>query len=181
MPPLFSQPVGTLAMKSISIVTACYNEEENVEELYNRVRDVMVKLDRYRYEHIFIDNCSQDGTVKILKRIAASDTNVKLIVNARNFGHIRSPQHALYQTTGDAVIGLVADLQDPPEMIPDFIREWENGYAMVLAVKRKRHPPSSQSVSPSFVASSQRSCSSIGTPFLRHCLMLPPCEDRLAV
>jgi glycosyltransferase involved in cell wall biosynthesis len=136
MPPLCTPTLKSSAMKSISIVTACYNEEENVEELYNRVRDVMAKLGRYRYEHIFIDNCSQDGTVEILKRIAASDTNVKLIVNARNFGHIRSPQHALYQTTGDAVIGIVADLQDPPEMIPDFIREWENGYAMVLAVKR---------------------------------------------
>src|ERR1700679_3017154 len=123
-------------MKTISIVTPCYNEEENVEELYDRVRAVMAGLGRYRYEHIFIDNCSQDRTVEILKRIAASDSNVKLIVNARDFGHIRSPQHALYQATGDAVIGIVADLQDPPELIPDFIREWENGYAMVVAVKR---------------------------------------------
>ncbi len=123
-------------MKTISIITPCFNEEGNVAELYTRVRAVMATLGRYRYEHIFIDNCSTDATVEALKRIATADTNVKVIVNARNFGHIRSPHHALLQTTGDAVIGLVADLQDPPEMIPDLIREWEDGYAMVLCVKR---------------------------------------------
>jgi len=123
-------------MKSISILTPCFNEEANVEEVYHRVRAVMAKLGRYRYEHLFIDNCSTDRTVEILKRIAAADTNVKLIVNARNFGHIRSPMHALYQTTGDAVIGIVADLQDPPELILQLIREWESGYYMVLMVKR---------------------------------------------
>ena len=123
-------------MKTISVVTGCFNEEENVEELYHRVRAVMAQTGRYRYEHIFIDNCSTDRTVEILKRIAASDTNVKVIVNARNFGHIRSPFHAVMQATGDAVIGIVADLQDPPEMIPEFIRGWENGFYMVLAVKK---------------------------------------------
>jgi glycosyltransferase involved in cell wall biosynthesis len=122
-------------MKTISIVTGCYNEEQNVEELYNRVRAVMASLGRYRYEHIFIDNHSSDRTVEILKRIAASDTNVKVIVNARNFGHVRSPMHALYQACGDAIIGIVADLQDPPEMIAQFVAEWENGYSMVLAIK----------------------------------------------
>lgn len=123
-------------MKSISIVTPCYNEEGNVEEVYSRVKAVMAGLGRYHYEHIFIDNHSADRTVEILKRLAASDTNVKVIVNARNFGHIRSPIHALYQSTGDAVIGLVSDLQDPPEMIADLVREWENGYSMVLCIKR---------------------------------------------
>ena len=123
-------------MKTISIVTTCYNEEGNVEELYRRVRDVMASLGRYRYEHIFADNASEDRTVEILKRIAARDRNVRVIVNARNFGQIRSAMNVLYQTRGDAVIGLVADLQDPPELIPEFIREWENGYPMVLAVKR---------------------------------------------
>jgi glycosyltransferase involved in cell wall biosynthesis len=122
-------------MKAISIMTPCFNEEANVEELYTRVRKVMAAVGRYRYEHIFIDNCSSDRTVEVLKRIAAADTNVKVIVNARNFGHVRSPMHALYQATGDAVIGIVADLQDPPEMIAEFIREWENGFSMVLAVK----------------------------------------------
>ena len=122
-------------MKTISIVTACFNEEGNVEELYSRVRAAMRSIGRYRYEHIFIDNSSKDGTVAVLKRIAARDHNVKVIVNARNFGHVRSPMHALMQTRGDAVIGIVADLQDPPEMIPEMIKKWEEGFFMVLCVK----------------------------------------------
>ena len=122
-------------MKTISIVTPCYNEEANVEELYRRVRAVMAELGTYRYEHIFIDNSSRDRTVEILKRMASQDTNVRIIVNARNFGHVRSPIHALYQAKGDAVIGIVADLQDPPEMIAQFLRKWEEGFAMVLAIK----------------------------------------------
>jgi glycosyltransferase involved in cell wall biosynthesis len=123
-------------MKTISVITGCFNEEENVEELYIRVRAVMEGLGRYRYEHIFIDNASTDGTVAVLKRLAAADSNVKIIVNARNFGHIRSPMHAFHQAAGDAVVGLAADLQDPPEMIADMVREWENGFSMVLAIKR---------------------------------------------
>jgi polyisoprenyl-phosphate glycosyltransferase len=123
-------------MKTISIVTGCYNEEQNVEELYSRVRAAMASLGRYRYEHIFIDNSSTDRTVELLKRIAAADTNVKIIVNARNFGHIRSPLHALYQASGDAVIGIMANLKDPPELIPELIAQWENGFPMVLAIKR---------------------------------------------
>src|SRR5512146_1210286 len=124
------------AMKSISIITPCYNEEANVREVYERVREVMRRLGRYRYEHIFIDNASQDGTVRVLKSIAAADTNVKILVNMRNFGHIRSPFHALYQASGDAVIGIVADLQDPPEMIADMVRHWEDGALAVRAIKR---------------------------------------------
>jgi glycosyltransferase involved in cell wall biosynthesis len=123
-------------MKLISVVTACFNEEENVETLYEQVRAEIEKLGRYRYEHIFIDNCSSDGTVSVLKRIAAKDSRVKIIVNARNFGHIRSPMHALMQAKGDAVIGIVADLQDPPQLIPEIVERWEQGYAMVLCVKR---------------------------------------------
>jgi len=122
-------------MKTISIITPCYNEEENVRELYNRVRAAMLSVGRYRYEHIFIDNSSRDRTVPILKEIAREDQNIKVIVNARNFGHIRSPFHAFLQTSGDAVIGLVADLQDPPEMIPEMIAKWEEGYSMVLCLK----------------------------------------------
>ncbi len=123
-------------MRTISILTACYNEEDNVEELYNRVRAEMLKIGRYKYEHLFIDNNSSDRTVEILKRIASRDRNVKVIVNARNFGHIRSPHHGLLQTTGDAVIGIVADLQDPPEMIPQLIEKWEQGYPLVLCIKK---------------------------------------------
>lgn len=122
-------------MRVISILTPCYNEEENVEELYNRVRAAMLRVGSYKYEHIFIDNNSRDSTVAILKQIAHLDHNVKVIVNARNFGHIRSPYHAFLQTSGDAVIGLAADLQDPPEIIEKMITKWEEGYAMVLCLK----------------------------------------------
>lgn len=122
-------------MKRISIVTPCYNEEENVEELYKQVKKVFERINDCVYEHIFIDNASKDNTVSILKRLAATDKSVKIIVNTRNFGHIRSPYHALLQAEGDAVILLVADLQDPPSMIKDFIDKWQEGYKIVLGVK----------------------------------------------
>ncbi len=122
--------------KTISIITPCYNEEANVLNLYNQVRAVMVSIARYEYEHIFIDNHSRDNTVAILRLIAAEDPNVKVIVNARNFGHIRSPIHALMQARGDAILGIVADLQDPPPMIADMIAEWEKGAYCVLGIKR---------------------------------------------
>lgn len=124
--------------KFISIVTPCYNEEENVEELYNQVKLVFSKIeDKYIYEHIFIDNASRDRTVEILKKLAKQDNNVKIIVNSRNFGHIRSPYHALLQSSGEATILVVADLQDPPGMIIDFLNKWEEGYKVVLGVKTK--------------------------------------------
>jgi glycosyltransferase involved in cell wall biosynthesis len=123
-------------MKLISVMTACFNEVENVREVYEQVRDVFAKLEGYRYEHIFIDNASTDGTVDVLREIAADDRNVKVIVNRRNFGHIRSPYHALLQAKGDAVISLVADLQDPPQLIPRFLEKWERGCKVVLGVKR---------------------------------------------
>jgi glycosyltransferase involved in cell wall biosynthesis len=123
-------------MKTISIVAPCFNEEQNVVELYERVRAVMASLPGYRYEHIFIDNASRDNTLSILKYLAANDQNVKIIANSRNFGPIRSPMHALQEARGDVVIGLAADLQDPPELIPDFIREWEKGIPIVIAVKK---------------------------------------------
>jgi glycosyltransferase involved in cell wall biosynthesis len=122
--------------KLISVVTACYNEEENVEEIYNKVKEVFERLDKYEYEHIFIDNASKDKTVQILKEIAKNDKNVKIIVNARNFGHIRSPFYGLLQARGEAVISIVADLQDPPSMIADFIQKWEEGYNVVVGVKK---------------------------------------------
>jgi glycosyltransferase involved in cell wall biosynthesis len=125
-------------MKKISIVTACYNEEMNVENLYLAVKSVFQKdLKKYKYEHIFIDNASKDKTVEELKKIAKRDKNVKIIVNARNFGHIRSPYHGLLQADGDAVISLVADFQDPPQMIADFVHMWENGNSIVVGVKSK--------------------------------------------
>ena len=122
-------------MPFISIVSPCYNEELNVEEVYRQVKEVIASLPGYTYEHIFIDNDSSDRTVAILKRLAAQDRNVKIIVNSRNFGHIRSPYYALLQASGEAVILLVSDLQDPPGMIRDFVKKWEEGYKVVLGVK----------------------------------------------
>lgn len=124
----------TTNRKLISIVTPCYNEEDNVDELCRRIRDVMATLP-YDYEHILIDNHSLDGTVAKVKSIAANDRRVKLIVNARNFGHIRSPYYAILQSRGDACVLIASDLQDPPEMIAEFVRKWEEGYKTVLAVK----------------------------------------------
>jgi glycosyltransferase involved in cell wall biosynthesis len=122
-------------MSLISVVMPCYNEEENVDEAYRQVKDVFAGMTGYSYEHIFIDNASRDTTVEKIKRIAHEDRNVKLIVNARNFGHIRSPYYGLLQASGDAVILMVSDLQDPPAMILDFIRKWEEGYRIVIGVK----------------------------------------------
>lgn len=125
-------------MKKISIVTPCYNEEENVEELYNQVKSQFMQLsDKYMYEHIFIDNASTDNTVAELKMIAEKDKNVKIIMNAMNFGHIRSPYYGLCQATGDAAMLMVADLQDPPELIPEFLKQWESGRKVVIGVKNK--------------------------------------------
>ena len=123
-------------MKTISVVTPCYNEERNVREVYDRVRSLMLQLGRYRYEHIFIDNASTDRTFGILTQIAATDSNVKVIRNTRNFGHLRSPFHALLQARGDAVIGLMSDLQDPPELLGELLAEWEKGAPIVIAVKK---------------------------------------------
>jgi glycosyltransferase involved in cell wall biosynthesis len=123
-------------MKKISVVTPCYNEEANVRELYLAVKEVIGKeLKNYDYEHIFIDNASEDKTAVILRELAAQDQNVKVILNTRNFGHIRSPYYALLQATGDAVILLVADFQDPPGMIVDFVKKWETGFKVVLGIK----------------------------------------------
>jgi glycosyltransferase involved in cell wall biosynthesis len=123
-------------MPFISLVSGCLNEEENVRELYERVIRVFERdLPGYAFEYILIDNASTDNTVAILKDIAAADPRIKIIVNNRNFGHIRSGYHAILQASGEAVIALASDLQDPPEMIPEFVRKWEEGYKIVLAQK----------------------------------------------
>jgi len=123
-------------LKTISIVTPCYNEEENIKELYERIK-AQFRDSEYLYEHIFIDNASTDKTVEEIKKIARDDSNVKLIVNAMNFGHIRSPFYGLCQATGDAVMLMVSDLQDPPELIPEFIKKWEEGHKVVVGIKNK--------------------------------------------
>ena len=119
----------------ISVVTPCFNEEGNVEELYLQIKAVFAGLPQYDYEQLYIDNNSQDGTPAILRRIAAQDQRVKVILNARNFGHIRSPYHAFLQARGDAVIVMVSDLQDPPPLIVDFLKKWEAGFKIVLGEK----------------------------------------------
>ena len=130
-----SPPARPAGEKLISVVSGCYNEEGNVQECYEQVKKVFQEIGRYRYEHIFIDNASKDGTVAILRRIAAQDKNVKVIINARNFGPVRSGYHAILHARGDAVISLVSDLQDPPELIKEFIKKWEEGFLVVIAVK----------------------------------------------
>lgn len=122
-------------MKLISVVTGCFNEQDNVDELCARIRHQFAQLPGYDYEHILIDNASTDATVARIKAIAAHDRRVKLIVNTRNFGHIRSPMHALLQARGDAVIAMASDLQEPPELIGEFIAKWEEGFRIVAGVK----------------------------------------------
>lgn len=122
-------------MQLISVVTPCFNEKKNIENIYKIVKNIFSNLRKYRYEHIFIDNCSTDNSISVLKQIAQLDKNVKLIINSRNFGHIRSPYYGLLQTSGSAVILLAADLQDPPELIKDFILAWEQGYKIVIGIK----------------------------------------------
>jgi len=124
-----------LAMRLISVMTPCFNEEGNVREMYEAVKAIFAKLPQYRYEHIFIDNGSKDRTAIILRELAAQDKNVKVILNTRNFGHVRSGYYALLQARGDAVIAIACDFQDPPELIPEFLQRWEAGSRVVLGVK----------------------------------------------
>jgi polyisoprenyl-phosphate glycosyltransferase len=123
--------------KLVSIVAGCYNEEENIEELHARITAVMQKWTQYDYEILLIDNASEDKTVEVIKRIAATDSRLKAIVNVRNFGHIRSPYHALLTAQGDAVIGMASDLEDPPEMIDAFLQKWTEGFKIAIGVRRK--------------------------------------------
>lgn len=121
----------------ISIVTPCYNEEGGIAECYAAVRATMTQdVSRYEYEHLFIDNCSNDRTVAILRDLARGDPRVKVIVNARNFGPARSPFHAMLEATGDIVIPVLADLQTPPVLIPKMVDLWERGSPVVVAVKK---------------------------------------------
>jgi glycosyltransferase involved in cell wall biosynthesis len=104
--------------------------------MYEAIRELFAgPLAHYAYEHIFIDNASRDRTANILREIAAKDSRVKVILNTRNFGHVRSPYYAILKTSGDAVIGLACDFQDPPSLIPEFVKQWEAGVKVVMAVK----------------------------------------------
>lgn len=122
--------------KKISVVSSAFNEQDNVEELHRRVKEQMEKYaDRYDYEQIVLDNASTDGTLAKLREIASKDPRFKVIVNARNFGHIRSPFYGILQCRGHAAVYLASDLQDPPELIPQLIEKWEEGYKVVLGKK----------------------------------------------
>ncbi len=127
-------------MKIISIVSPAYNEEDNVEQCYNTIKAIFAdKLPGYRCEHIFVDNGSADRTVEILRRIAAADPMVKLVVNARNYGVFRSVFNGLRYATGDAtLVMLPVDLQDPPELLPEFVKLWEQGYEVVAGARTVR-------------------------------------------
>lgn len=126
-------------MKHISVVTPCYNEEKNILNIYEQVKDVFAALENYTYSHLFIDNASTDATPKLLKDLAERNQNVKIIINTRNFGPVRSPYYGLLQAKGDATVFISADLQEPPELIPEFIKAWEKGYKIVAGVKSKSH------------------------------------------
>lgn len=123
--------------KVISIVSGCYNEEGNIQEFYDRIIKVMSGFPQYSYEIIIADNCSTDRSRDILRRIASGDKNFRVILNANNFGPLRSGYNALLQASGDAVVVMSSDLQDPPELIGDMIRKWEDGYQVVTAIKNQ--------------------------------------------
>lgn len=123
-------------MKKLSILIPCYNEEENVRPISQAVVEILEKeLSQYDYELVFIDNDSTDQTRPILRELCQENPKIKAIFNAKNFGQFNSPYHGMLQVTGDCVITMVADFQDPVEMIPKYVKEWENGYKIVIGIK----------------------------------------------
>lgn len=132
--------MSEIARKTITVVTPCYNEEANVEDCHRSLAAVFAKdLPGYALEHIFCDNASTDGSVEVLRALAAGDPTVKVVVNARNYGPFRSTFNGLRHATGDAVVVMfAADLQDPPEVVADFVREWEAGAEVVFGVRSQR-------------------------------------------
>ena len=123
-------------MKKISVLIPCYNEAENAGPISKAVTEILEKeLPQYDYELVFIDNDSTDGTRDILRGLCAANPRIKAILNARNFGQFNSPYYGMLQVTGDCVIEMVADFQDPVEMIPKYIHEWEKGYKIVIGIK----------------------------------------------
>ena len=123
--------------KLITIVTPTYNEIDSIEILYSRIKVIFNGFINYNFEMIIIDNASTDGTIEKLKEISSQDKRIKVIINNKNYGHLRSPYWAMLQAYGDAVIFMASDLQDPPEILPLFIEQWEAGNKIVLGVKAK--------------------------------------------
>jgi len=131
-------------MKLITIVSPCYNEKDNVLPLSLAIKDLFEKQiplsglkEHYDYRHLFIDNASKDGTRNILREMAKNDSKIQVILNTRNFGHIRSPYHGVLQADADATVLMVSDFQDPPELVIEFLRRWEEGYKVVIGVKNQ--------------------------------------------
>ena len=125
-------------MKKISLVIPMYYEEQVAEECYRRTRNVLKSIEEYDYEIIFINDGSKDKTLEILETIAKEDNKVKVISFSRNFGHQSAVTAGLKYATGDAIIIMDADLQDPPELIPDMLKYWENGYEVIYGKRKKR-------------------------------------------
>ena len=121
--------------KVISIATGCWNEVENIPLFYERCKAELARHPEYDYEFVVADNCSTDGTREVLRKIAAQDPKFKVIFNANNFGHIRSPFNALLNASGDVVFFLCSDLQEPPEMLSEFLEKYEAGYKVVAGVR----------------------------------------------
>lgn len=123
-------------MKKISVLIPCYNEEENVEPISRAVVETMEHdLPQYDYELVFIDNDSSDNTRPLLRRLCQENPRIKAIFNARNFGQFNSPYYGILQVTGDCVIEMVADFQDPVDLIPKYVKAWEEGYKIVIGIK----------------------------------------------
>ena len=127
--------------KTISIISPCYNEEAGIIECYNTIRSLFDnQLSNYNLEYIFCDNCSTDRTVELLKEVAAKDSCVKIIVNSRNFGILNNTYNGVRNATGDAILLFMpVDLQDPPELIPEFVKHWESGYEIVYGIRAQRN------------------------------------------
>lgn len=121
--------------KKISVITSCFNEESNLREFYDRIIAVLNRHDNYDYELIVADNCSTDGSRAILRNLADRDRHLKVILNANNFGVVRSPYNAFMAASGDAVVAISSDLEEPPELVSQFIAQWEAGYSVVCGVK----------------------------------------------
>ncbi len=123
-------------IKKISVLIPCYNEEDNVVPISGEIVKVFEnELPAYDYEIVFIDNCSTDNTRALLREICRGNSRIKAIFNARNFGQLSSPYHGMCQTTGNCTIVMASDFQDPPELIPALVKEWENGYKIVSCIK----------------------------------------------
>lgn len=123
--------------KKISVITGVYNEEFTVQEVYETIKKVFADLPKYDYEHIFMDNCSTDKTLDILRNIASIDKNVKIVTYSKNFGAIKTELIGYIEASGDAVFVYDANLKDPPELIPKFVKLWEEGYQVVYGIRNK--------------------------------------------